>query len=347
VIAFHLPVPKSSLFLKVKPECKQRQKIMFSIIKRPDWAIAEALATPEDAYFNRRSILQGMGLGAMAALALSPRMARAETDPTADLYPARHNDAFKLDRSLTPEKLNLTYNNFFEYGSEKQIYSAAQQLQTRPWEIEIGGMVEKPFTIAIDDLIRKFPLEERLYRHRCVEAWSMTVPWTGFPLSKLVELAKPTSSAKYLHIQTFLDPSMAPGQKQVWYPWPYVEGVTIDEAANDLAFVVTGAYGKPVAKQMGAPIRLALPWKYGFKSVKSIRKITFSDKRPETFWHAILPNEYGFWANVNPDVPHPRWSQATERILETGKEVPTLIFNGYGEQVAQLYAGMEGEELFR
>jgi len=322
---------------------------MVSVIKRPDWAISEALATPEDVYVNRRSILQGMGLGAMSAAALTamPGVAKAETDPTADLYPAKRNETYKLDRPLTPEDLNLTYNNFFEYGSEKQIYSAAQRLQTRPWNIEIGGMVEKPFTIAFDDLVRKFPLEERLYRHRCVEAWSMTVPWTGFPLSKLVELSKPLSSAKYLHFETFLDPAMAPGQKQVWYPWPYVEGVTVDEAANDLAFVVTGAYGKPVAKQMGAPIRLALPWKYGFKSIKSIRKITFSDKRPETFWHAILPNEYGFWANVNPDVPHPRWSQAKERILQTGEEVPTLIFNGYGDQVAHLYAGMEGEMLFR
>ncbi len=322
---------------------------MVSVIKRPDWAISEALATPEDVYVNRRSILQGMGLGAMSAAALTamPGVAKAETDPTADLYPAKRNETYKLDRPLTPEDLNLTYNNFFEYGSEKQIYSAAQRLQTRPWNIEIGGMVEKPFTIAFDDLVRKFPLEERLYRHRCVEAWSMTVPWTGFPLSKLVELSKPLSSAKYLHFETFLDPAMAPGQKQVWYPWPYVEGVTVDEAANDLAFVVTGAYGKPVAKQMGAPIRLALPWKYGFKSIKSIRKVTFSDKRPETFWHAILPNEYGFWANVNPDVPHPRWSQAKERILQTGEEVPTLIFNGYGDQVAHLYAGMEGEMLFR
>jgi sulfoxide reductase catalytic subunit YedY len=322
---------------------------MVSVIKRPGWAISEAFATPEDVYVDRRRILQGMGFGAMsaAALAAMPGIAKAETGPAADLYPAKRNEAYKLDRALTPEDLNLTYNNFFEYGSEKQIYSAAQRLQTQPWNIEIGGMVEKPFTIAFDDLVRKFPLEERLYRHRCVEAWSMTVPWTGFPLSKLVELSKPLSSAKYLHFETFLDPAMAPGQKQVWYPWPYVEGVTVDEAANDLAFVVTGAYGKPVAKQMGAPIRLALPWKYGFKSIKSIRKITFSDKRPETFWHAILPNEYGFWANVNPDVPHPRWSQAKERILQTGKEVPTMIFNGYGDQVAHLYAGMEGENLFR
>lgn len=322
---------------------------MVSIIKRPDWAIAEALATPEHVFVDRRRILQGLGLGVMsaAATAARPRIAKAETDPTADLYPAKRNDAFKLDRGLTPEKLNLTYNNFFEFGSEKQIYRNAQNLVVHPWDIEIGGMVEKPFTIAFDDLVRKIPLEERLYRHRCVEAWSMTVPWTGFPLSGLVALAKPLSSAKYLRFETFLDPAMASGQKQVWYPWPYVEGVTIDEAANDLAFVVTGAYGKPVAKQMGAPIRLALPWKYGFKSVKSIRKITFTDKRPETFWHTILPNEYGFWANVNPDVPHPRWPQATERILQTGKEVPTLIFNGYGEQVAHLYEGMEGEQLYR
>lgn len=322
---------------------------MVSIIARPDWAIPETLATPEDVFVDRRRILHGLGLGALsaAAIAAGPPIARAETDPTADLYPANRNEAYKLDRGLTPEKLNLTYNNFFEFGSEKRIYRNAQNLVIRPWPIEIGGMVEKPFTIEFDDLVRKVPLEERLYRHRCVEAWSMTVPWTGFPLSRLLALAKPLSSAKYIHLETFLDPGMASGQRQVWYPWPYVEGLTMEEAANDLALVVTGAYGKPLAKQMGAPIRLALPWKYGFKSVKSIRKITFSDKRPETFWHAILPNEYGFWANVNPDVPHPRWSQAEETVLQTGEKVKTLLFNGYAQQVAGLYKGMSDENLYR
>ncbi len=322
---------------------------MVSIHRRPAWAIAEADATPESAYLNRRTILAGMGLGGLAAAlpAIAPRSAMAnEGDPTADLYPAVRNEAYELGRELTPEEINSTYNNFYEFGSHKTISAAAQGLVIRPWDIEIGGMVEQPFTIAFDDLVRKIPLEERLYRHRCVEAWSMTVPWTGFALSKLVDLAKPLGSAKYIRFETFLDPSMASGQKQVWYPWPYVEGVTMEEAMNDLSFMVTGAYGKPAAKQFGAPIRLALPWKYGFKSIKSIRKITFTEERPKSFWETIAANEYGFWANVNPEVPHPRWSQANERILHTGERVPTIIYNGYGEQVADLYKDMKGESLF-
>lgn len=322
---------------------------MVSIHRRPSWAIDESLATPEDVYLNRRSILAGLGLAGLSAAALLAKPSPvfgSEGDPTADLYPAQRNEFYKLDRELTPEIVNGTYNNFYEFGSHKKIAAAAQQLVIRPWDIEIDGMVEQPTTIAFDDLVRKMPLEERLYRHRCVEAWSMTVPWTGFTLSKLVEFAKPLASAKYIRFETFLDPSVATGQKQVWYPWPYVEGVTMAEAMNDLSFMVTGAYGKPVAKQFGAPIRLALPWKYGFKSIKSIRKITFTDKRPVSFWEEILPEEYGFWANVNPDVPHRRWSQASERILHTGERVPTLLYNGYGEQVAELYTELQGESLF-
>ena len=208
-------------------------------------------------------------------------------------------------------------------------------------------MVEKEQTIGIDDLIRKVTLEERLYRHRCVEAWSMAIPWSGFPLAKLVELAKPLSSAKYVRMETFLDPTVAPAQKQTWYPWPYVEGLTIAEATNDLAFLVTGAYGHPMAKQHGAPLRLAVPWKYGFKSIKSIVRFTFTDQRPKSYWEALQASEYGFWANVNPEVPHPRWSQASEEVIGTGgKRVPTLKFNGYGEQVAGLYAGLEKERLW-
>jgi sulfoxide reductase catalytic subunit YedY len=190
-------------------------------------------------------------------------------------------------------------------------------------------------------------LEERLYRHRCVEAWGMTIPWSGFPLAKLVELAKPLSSATYLRMETFMDPSVAPGQKQRLYPWPYVEGVTMAEATNDLAFLVTGAYGKPVAKSQGAPIRLALPWKYGFKSIKSITKFTFTDQRPKSYWEALQASEYGFWANVNPQVPHLRWSQANEEVLGSGgKRVPTLLFNGYAEYVADMYKGLEKERLW-
>jgi len=314
--------------------------------------LPERLATPEDVFINRRSILKAAGIGAISTGAslspgfgLAPARA-AETDPTADLYPVPRNEAFTLDRPLTPEKITSTYNNFYEFGSHKQIWKRAQKLPIRPWTVSFKGLVEKEREVDIDTLIRAMPLEERLYRHRCVEAWSMTIPWSGFPLKALLDYARPLGSAKYVKMQTFLNPKVAPGQKQTWSPWPYTEGLTIEEAANDLAFMVTGAYGKPLAKQFGAPLRLATPWKYGFKSVKSIVLIEFTEARPKTFWETINAGEYGFWANVNPKVPHPRWSQATEKPLHGGERVPTLLYNGYGEQVASLYAGMEGEKLF-
>lgn len=317
------------------------------LIKRPrGWEIPERLATPEAVVLNRRAVLAAAG-ALVGSIAL-PRFGRAEEakDPTADLYPAKHNEVFKLDRDLTPEKYNLSYNNFYEFGSEKEIYDNAQNLKTRPWTVKFGGMVEKPFEIAIDELIRKMPLEERLVRHRCVEAWSMTIPWTGFAMKELVGLAKPLGSAKYVRLETFLEPSMASGQTQDWLPWPYVEGVTIEEAGNELAFMAVGAYGKPLAKQLGAPMRMHLPWKYGFKSIKSIVKVELTDQRPKSYWETIQGSEYGFWANVNPEVPHPRWSQANERILSTGETVPTQLFNGYGEWVAGLYKGLDGENLY-
>jgi sulfoxide reductase catalytic subunit YedY len=212
--------------------------------------------------------------------------------------------------------------------------------------VTFDGLVEKPFEIGIDELLAKMKLEERLYRHRCVEAWSMTIPWSGFPMKDLVALARPLSSANYVRMKTFFNPTVAPGQKQTWNPWPYVEGLTIEEATNELAFMVTGAYGKPMAKQHGAPLRLAVPWKYGFKNIKSITRFSFVAERPVSFWEKILPDEYGFWANVNPEVPHRRWSQATERVLGTETRVPTLPYNGYGEQVAHLYTDIKGERLF-
>lgn len=312
----------------------------------------EHLATSESAFLNRRSLIKGLGLSGMA-LATPPLLggnARAqEADPSASLYPVDRNEAFTLERKITPEKLNLTYNNFYEFGSHKQIHEAAQALPIRPWEIAIDGEVEKPLTIGIDDLLKKMPLEERLYRHRCVEAWSMRLPWSGFELSHLVKMAKPTSKAKYVRFETFQDTSVAPGQKQFWYPWPYVEAITMEEAMNELTFMVTGAYGKPVSKQMGAPVRLALPWKYGFKSIKSITRISFVETQPVSFWEKLAENEYGFWANVNPEVAHPRWSQATERDLESGDRIPTELYNGYGEQVASLYTDKQdlGDRLYR
>ena len=210
--------------------------------------------------------------------------------------------------------------------------------------------MKKEMTIDIDDLLKKIPLEERVYRFRCVEAWSMAVPWSGFPLKALVALAKPNSSAKYVRMETLFDRGIMPGLRQPWYPWPYAEGLTIEEATNDLAFIATGLYGKPMPKQNGAPLRLATPWKYGFKSIKSIVRFTFLREKPETFWELVQPREYGFWANVNPKVSHPRWSQASERVLGNSGRVPTLLYNGYGEFVADLYTDLEaklGDRLYR
>ena len=316
------------------------------IRRKPGWWMPESAATPESVFLNRRAFMAASGVSIAGALLPAGIARAAGDDPTADLYPAARNTAFTLDREVTEEKFNLAYNNFYEFGSHKQIAKAAQALKIRPWEVKIDGEVEQEMTLGIDELIRKMTLEERLYRHRCVEAWSMAVPWTGFPFAKLVELARPLSAAKFVRMETFQDPAMAPGQKQSWYPWPYVEGMTMAEATNDLAFLVTGAYGKPVSKQMGAPLRLATPWKYGFKSIKSIVRFSFTAERPKSFWEEIQPSEYGFWANVNPEVPHARWSQATEEVLGTGNRVPTQLYNGYGEQVASLYANLEGESLY-
>ncbi len=315
------------------------------------WEIPESRATPESVFHNRRDLLKAMGMGSLLAVGsgAAPALAAAATadpDPSAGLYPVKRNETYTLDRPITDEKLSTTYNNFYEYSDDKDLADAAQQLKIRPWTLAIDGMVEKPMTIGIDDLLKQMPLEERLYRHRCVEAWSMAVPWSGFPLKAFVAMAKPLSGAKYLQMTTFQDPKMAPGQKSFFYPWPYIEGLTMEEATNDLAFLVTGMYGHPVPRQDGAPLRLVTPWKYGFKSIKSIVKFSFTDKRPVSFWQKLQSSEYGFWANVNPEVPHPRWSQATERVLGTGERKPTLMWNGYGEHVAHLYDGIKGERLF-
>jgi len=318
------------------------------IRRRKSWQLEESQATPEDAYLNRRAFLAATGatVGAIAATPLGPAFAAAAADPSAGLYPVRRNPAYTLKRAITPEKINSQYNNFYEFGSHKYIAKAARKLIIRPWQVRIDGEVEKDITIAIDDLLAKMPLEERLYRHRCVEAWSMTIPWSGFAMKALVDFARPLSSAKFLRMETFHDPAMAPGQRQSWNPWPYVEGLSMAEATSELAFLVTGAYGKPAANQFGAPLRLAVPWKYGFKSIKSIVRFTFTSKRPVSFWEQINRREYGFWANVNPEVPHPRWSQATERVLGTDERIATRLFNGYGEQVAGLYKDLGSEKLF-
>lgn len=343
-------------------------------IKR-GWELPESAATPEHVFHQRRRLLKGLAAGPAliagtsllaacdetptqvassdtASPAKGTSLAEGFVDPTADLYPAMRNLRYRVERPVTEEDLATRYNNFYEFGSHKTIHEAAQQLPLRPWEVRIEGEVEKPFTIGIDELIRKMPLEERVYRFRCVEAWAMTVPWSGFPLKALVALAKPLSSAKYLEMQTFFLPEVSSAQKSGFgYPWPYTEGLTMAEATNELTLMVTGLYGKPVPPQNGAPLRLITPWKYGFKSVKSLVRFAFTKERPKTMWQTIQPNEYGFWANINPEVPHPRWSQAKERILASGpaafwETVPTRIWNGYGEFVADMYKGLENEPLF-
>jgi sulfoxide reductase catalytic subunit YedY len=323
------------------------------IKRKPGWALPESAATPEDKFRNRRRIIKGMMAGGLIAGggALGAglagfgedgmnALAADEGDPNAARYPAAQNERLSVDLPVTDIKITSTYNNFYEFGSHKNVWKAAQKLSIRPWEVLIDGLVEKEIRIQADDLITRMPLEERITRHRCVEAWAMTIPWTGFPLAKLVEFAKPLGSAKYLMMTTFFDHKVAPGHRQTFYPWPYVEGLTMAEATNELAFMVTGAYGKPLLKQYGTPIRLAAPWKYGFKQIKSIVRFTFAEEREKTFWETISPGEYGFWANVNPEFAHPRWSQARERDLGTGERVPTKIYNGYGEFVAALYADM-------
>jgi sulfoxide reductase catalytic subunit YedY len=319
------------------------------IKRRHGWELSESRVTPEGIYLRRRGLMQAMGLGAAALTlpaAASAQDKNKDKDPSAGLYPARRNDKYGVPTPMTAEKLATTYNNFYEFGGDKSIWREAQKLEVRPWTIKVSGMVEKPFEIGIDDLLAKVQLEERVYRHRCVETWSMIVPWSGFPMRSLVELCKPVGNPKYVVMKTLSKPSVMREQRDLLYPWPYTEGLAMDEAMHDLTFIATGLYGKPIPKQNGAPLRLVAPWKYGFKNVKSIATIEFSDKRPVSFWEKLQASEYGFWANVNPQVPHPRWSQATEKPLGSEERIPTLLYNGYGEFVAGLYADRKAEKLF-
>ncbi|MDT8448314.1 MAG: protein-methionine-sulfoxide reductase catalytic subunit MsrP [bacterium] len=296
--------------------------------KKPRWALPESEVTDENIYKDRRKLIQGLGLAA-AWPALSPLEALA----------ARYEEGLKP----TPEELVTSYNNFYEFSTDKgAVRELAAKVTLGPWDIQVSGLVEKPFVLNTAKLNQRYGQEERIYRLRCVETWSAVVPWTGFPLAKLVAEAKPLSSAKYIRFVSFMDPEKAPGQRSRSYPWPYTEGLRLDEALNPLAFMATGLYGKALPTQNGEPVRLVVPWKYGFKSIKSIRAIEFTDQQPSTLWNQIQPAEYGFYANVNPKVDHPRWSQAQEKPLGTwfGK-VDTLMFNGYGPEVAGLYQGMD------
>ncbi|MFQ5689702.1 MAG: protein-methionine-sulfoxide reductase catalytic subunit MsrP [Gemmatimonadota bacterium] len=321
------------------------------------WNLPESEVTPEHVYLNRREFVRRIGGGAVAAAAAAacggePRGASAQESPLSNIPPtptASLYEGVPSDPRFTPgprhgkitaERVVASYNNFYEFGTDKQaVWRQVRPFQPRPWEIEVAGLVESPGRLDLPALEREFDLEERIYRHRCVEAWSIVVPWVGFPLRRLLEKVRPTAKAGFVRFVSFLRPEQASGQRtQTWYPWPYYEGLRLDEAMNDLAFVVTGMYGHPLQKQNGAPVRLAIPWKYGYKSAKSIVRIELTADRPATFWNDLAPDEYGFLSNVNPEIPHPRWSQATERIVETGERVPTLAYNGYGEWVASLYA---------
>lgn len=338
--------------------------IMPNIIIPPGWRIPEKLVTPEKVFFNRRRFLRQMGLagGTIFAAGLvgcdkpSTSAAAGETktpgstnrppagrDPNATFstkgYPAKRNPDFNPGLPLTSEHTAANYNNFYEFSTSKErVATSVGKFVVTPWVLEIGGLVEKPLSLDAQELIDMMPLEERVYRFRCVEAWSMVVPWTGFPLSKLIEKVTPKSSAKFLKFTTFNRPEQAPGMaRNTDYPWPYTEGLRLDEAMNPLAMVVTGIYGKPLPKQHGAPLRIIVPWKYGYKSAKSVVKIEFTDTQPSTFWETLSPTEYPFESNVNPKIAHPRWSQAMERVIDTGDLVPTSAYNGYGEYVSKLY----------
>jgi len=299
------------------------------------WEIPEREATPESVYLHRRQLLKAAGFLGMERL-----LAAAGAGP----YPAKRNPSFTLDRPITEEWASTGYNNFYEFNEEDKtaVKDMVGNFRISPWKIEVKGLVQMPRWFDVDDLVRTMPLEERLYRHRCVEAWSMAVPWTGFQFSELVKQVQPKPEAKYVRFESVYRPKEMPGQvKYTWYSWPYFEGLRMDEAMNPLAFMVTGLYGKPIPKQNGAPIRMALPWKYGFKGAKSIVKIEFIAKEPDTFWHRSGPTEYGFYSNVNPNRPHPRWSQATEKVIPNMERRPTLMYNGYEKWVAGMYNGKE------
>ena len=307
------------------------------------WELPDSAVTPEADYLRRREFLRVFGLG-LSATALLPPAVRAATAG----FPDSLNPTFKLDGvKLTPYDLVTSYNNFYEWGLAKEEPKefANKGWKTEPWTIEIGGLCSKPGKYDVNDLVKIMGgIEQRNYRHRCVEAWSMVVPWDGFPLARLVALAEPKSEAKYVQFTTFFDPAVCPGQRSKSFPWPYTEGLTLAEANHELAFLATGIYGKSLLNQNGAPIRLVVPWKYGFKGAKSLARIDFVSDQPKTLWNQLAPNEYGFYANVNPEVDHPRWSQKTERVIGggffSGKQA-TLKFNGYEKEVAALYTGMD------
>ena len=309
---------------------------------RPANDILSSEITPPEVYRDRRRFMQGMGmLAAGAALGVA-----AEAHAGVKLAGVR-GSAYKVKDDLTPYKSVTTYNNFYEFGTGKSDPAEnAGSLQTRPWTVSVEGEVSKPGTYDMDSLLKLAPLEERVYRMRCVEGWSMVIPWVGFPLHEIIRRAEPTGNARYIEFVTLHDPRQMPGQGSRVLDWPYVEGLRLDEAMNPLTLLAVGLYGEVLPNQNGAPIRLVVPWKYGFKSAKSIVKIRFVEKQPLTAWMKAAPSEYGFYSNVNPNVDHPRWSQAKERRIGEFFKRDTLMFNGYGAQVAQMYRGLDLKKYF-
>jgi len=327
---------------------------MPNIIAPPSWRIPERFVTPEAVFRDRRRFLQEMGFlgsGLLAAPLIGqakdaepaparPASPAASATTKSGKYPAARNPKFDgKGLQLTAADVPGKYNNFYEFTTSKErVHRMVDKFTIDPWAIQIGGLCEKPMTLQMGDLLSEFALEERVYRFRCVEAWSMVVPWTGFPLARLLAKVQPKAEAKFVKFVTAMRPDQMPGIERLHgYPWPYTEGLRIDEAMDDLVMLATGIYGQPLPKQNGAPVRLVVPWKYGYKSIKSIARIELVATQPATLWETLSAEEYPFESNVDPKVPHPRWSQATERLVDTGDRVPTLPYNGYGDQVAKYY----------
>jgi sulfoxide reductase catalytic subunit YedY len=301
--------------------------------------------TSEQQYYSRRDFLKSLGIVSTSAMILAACRGQStqtkviSTQVSAENLPGG-TPTVESD-PLTSFEAITNYNNYYEFSINKEaVARLAEDFPTSPWQVEVGGLVNKPKTFDIDDF-KKFSIQERIYRLRCVEAWSMVIPWMGFPLAELLNAVEPTSNAKYVRFETIYDPDEMPGQRDPWYQWPYIEGLRLDEAMNDLTLMATGLYGKDLLPQSGAPIRLVVPWKYGFKSIKAIVKIDLVEEMPTSLWMAAAPSEYGFYANVNPEVSHPRWSQASERRIGESGRRKTLMFNGYGEEVAQMYSDMD------
>jgi methionine sulfoxide reductase catalytic subunit len=318
----------------------------------PNERIPSSEITPEAVYVNRRWFLKAaLAAGSVALTGLAYRRFNQTggmpltTDELTGIVPVPADGlarGFTLDEAQTPLEKAINYNNFYEFTTDKEdVAAAAMHFEPKPWQVVVDGMCHKPRTFDIDEVLKLAPLEERIYRMRCVEAWSMVIPWVGIPLAKLIDAVEPMGNAKYIAFQTLNDPDRMPGMRKAVLEWPYVEGLRLDEAMNPLTILAVGIYGRMLPPQNGAPLRLIVPWKYGFKGIKSIVRISLTESKPPTSWNREGPGEYGFYANVNPEVPHPRWSQATEQRLGESGRRPTLPFNGYAEQVAHLYQGMD------